>query len=483
MGRPVTEDRTYQLAILNGSVVTPDGVERLDIYVDDGRIAVLAAHGVESHAARETVDASGLLVIPGGIDPHVHADLDVHLVDGTVEHGGTSVDLSRAAIYGGTTTLIDFAWNDGTESLRTTVEQRDSTWAGESLCDYSFHVGLLNALSPERLDQVPGIIADGFPSFKIFTTNVFPNAPLRFKLPLESVRPLAEVVSESDGLLVIHAEDDELVMDAYAEAIATGRTQLDQMSRVHSTLSERVAIARVLSATEDVPGARLYFMHVSAGDGVREIAKARAQERSVWGETLHQYLLVNDDEYERPEGVLFHTYPSIKGEADSEELWRGIERGEIATIATDAVCTPLAWKMQGQNIDTAVGGNVGIEPRVAIMYTEMVEKRGMPVGVFVDEIATNAAKLMDMYPRKGVIALGSDADLAALDITGWRTIDAADLHESDYTPWQDRSVTGWPTLTVLAGRVLMRDGELLDHEPHGLLIGRSPKDHVEPITR
>jgi dihydropyrimidinase len=164
------------------------------------------------------------------------------------------------------------------------------------------------------------------------------------------------------------------------------------------------------------------------------------------------------EDYKRPNGQMYHTYPSLKSQDDQNQLWQGTVDRTIHTVATDEVCCALNVKVLGKRIDDTTGGNVGVEPRVAIMYSEMVGRRGYPLEKFVDLVSTNAAKIMGLYPRKGTLAAGSDADIAVLDPAKRMVLTNEMLHESDYSPWEGHEVHAWPCLTVLRGKVVVEDG-------------------------
>jgi dihydropyrimidinase len=215
----------------------------------------------------------------------------------------------------------------------------------------------------------------------------------------------------------------------------------------------------VIRLAEKVPGTALYMMHVSAATGVSAIHEARRRGTPIYGESLHQYMLYSSEDYKRPNGQIYHTYPSLKGPEDHAALWQGTLDGSINCVATDEICCTLKQKLQGIRIDDTTGGNAGVEPRVALMYTEMVGKRGYSLRRYADLVSTNAAKIMGLYPRKGAIAAGSDADICVLDPADQRTIRAEDLHEADYTPWEGRKMDAWPCLTVLRGKIVVEKGE------------------------
>jgi dihydropyrimidinase len=167
------------------------------------------------------------------------------------------------------------------------------------------------------------------------------------------------------------------------------------------------------------------------------------------------------EDYKRPNGQIYHTYPSLKSAEDQAALWAGTLDGCINCVATDEICCTLAKKLQGVRIDDTTGGNAGVEPRVALMYTEMVGRRGYSLNRFVDLVSSNAARIMGLYPRKGALVAGADADICVLDPADKRTIRAEDLHEADYTPWEGRKMEAWPCLTLLRGKVVVENGTWL----------------------
>jgi dihydropyrimidinase len=202
----------------------------------------------------------------------------------------------------------------------------------------------------------------------------------------------------------------------------------------------------------------------------------------VYGETLHQYLMYTDEDYKRPNGQMYHTYPSLKSQADQDELWTGTVDGTIHSVATDEVCCSLNVKTIGKRIDDTTGGNVGVEPRVAIMYTEMVGRRGYTLEKFVDLVSTNAAKIMGLYPRKGALVPGADADITVLDPAKRTVLRKEMLHEQDYSPWEGHEVYVWPCLTVLRGKVVMEEGVLNASLQDGKYLLRSIPDEIRRGT-
>ena len=287
-----------------------------------------------------------------------------------------------------------------------------------------------------------------------------------------------KVIAAHGGLGVIHAEDDDIVMHMYDKLIAENRAEFENMAEVHNALSEELSFRRVIRLAENVPGTALYMMHTSAASGVEAVAESRARGFPIYGETLHQYLMFTSDDYRRPRGQIYHTYPSLKSKADQRALWAGLRDGVIHTVATDEICCTLAVKLQGRRIDDTTGGNAGVEPRLAVMYTQMVSERGWPLETFVELTSTNAAKLMGLYPRKGALAVGADADVTVLDPGEARTVRNADLHESDYTPWEGQEVSVWPTVTVLRGKVVVENGAFHGDPADGRYLRRTIPEWV-----
>ena len=268
-----------------------------------------------------------------------------------------------------------------------------------------------------------------------------------------------QVLAKAGGLGVIHAEDNDIVMHMYAKLIGEGRIGFEHLAEVHNALSEDLSFRRILRLAESVPGTALYMMHVSAATGVAAIGEARAKGCRSTAKRLHQYMLHTAEDYKLPNGQIYHTYPSLKSEADRQALWEGTLSGGINCVATDELCCSLREKTMGKRIDDTTGGNSGVEPRLAVMYTEMVERRGYSLRRYVDLVSTNAAKIMGLYPRKGAIAIGSDADITILDPSRRGKVRKEDLHETDYTPWEGHEIFAWPMLTILRGKVVVEDGQ------------------------
>ena len=446
------------LVLRGDTVVTPQGVGAFDVAIAGEKIVAIAAHGSLpiSDGAR-LIDATGKIVMPGGIDPHVHCKWFLPNPDGTAGLTDPPDVVGKAAVHGGTTTVIDFTRASQGANLQDAITQRETDWHGHCACDYAQHIMVEGALPIDLPGQLAEAIQAGFPTVKIFTTDITPNRKGRM-VDFGDIWEVFQVLAAQRGLGVIHSEDNDIVMHMYGKLIREGRTGFENMAEVHNTLSEDVSFRRVIRLAEKVPGTALYMMHTSAASGVSAIREARARGVPIYGESLHQYMLKTKEDYKTPRGQIYHTYPSLKSAEDQAALWAGTLDGCINCVATDEICCTLAKKLQGARIDDTTGGNAGVEPRVALMYTEMVGKRGYSLPHYVDLVSTNAAKIMGLYPRKGALAAGSDADICVLDPADKRVIRAEDLHETDYTPWEGRKMEAWPCLTILRGKTVVENG-------------------------
>jgi dihydropyrimidinase len=423
--------------------------------------------------AQQIVDASGQLVVPGGIEPHAHL---AHFISMRTESEmytlGPEEDTVGMA-FGGVTTHIDFCQVFPDMPAQEALERRMSRWKGQSLIDYAFHVNFLGGTPIRAFDQVPELIEAGFASFKVFTCNVLPPRPPRrpYRMDFGRIGLLMEKVAASSGIMVVHAEDDDIIQFNYELFKLEARTAGTNLHLVHSKLSEQLSFARTTQLAQ-TKHAAVYFVHASALEGVDAVQHARAAGQPVYGETLHQYLCHTADEYAQPGGYRFHTYPSVKLKEDQEALWRGLLDGCLSTVGTDEFPTTREVKLMGNTIEDVTGGNLGAEARMGIVYTEGVSKRGMSLRRFVDVTSTNAAKILGLYPRKGVLAIGSDADIVLMDTRARRRLSMTDFHVADYSPWEGWEVTAWPTTTILRGHTISQNGTLLGRPGDGQFIPR-----------
>ncbi len=468
------------MIIKGGQVVTPSGVGNWDVAVQGERIVAVALPGVLPEEGASIVDASGKIVVPGGIEPHAHAAANVQpgspeTVPGTPNAG--PLDHSLGAIWGGTTTVVDFAPVPNEGDLAAGIHDFISPWIGNAYTDYSTHCIYRNSNTPDAISRYKELLDAGFPSIKIFTTDIRPPEGRAHTLtPVGKIDTgrLDDVMSQiarHGGVLAVHGEDDELVMYNYLLAQQRGQWDWYNVHLIHSKTVEDLAFRSVLRLAERNE-VGLYFVHVTAKEGMDAIAEARSRNMPVYGEVLTLALSFNCDQYQEEDGMKYHTYPSLKYEDDRQDLWKGLLRQDLAFTATDSSFTTYLDKIAGRNVVDVRGGNIGIEIRMGVNYTEGVVKRGMSLENYAAATSTNAAKLLGMYPKKGAIAVGSDADITIIDPSVKKALTMADLHVRDYNPWEGWEVEGWPTTVILRGNIMVDNGQLVGQPTMGQLIPR-----------
>jgi dihydropyrimidinase len=467
------------LLIRGGHVVTPFEEGVFDIGVVDERIAFVAAPGAISTEATQEIDATGRFVFPGGVEPHAHVHEPMH----RGWTGGEEVWLqppegaTRAALFGGTTTVISFAFMDVHVEQRefdanVAVEQRTRLFAGRSYTDFAFHPVLTGTPSDETMASIADAVADGTVTFKFFTTDLT-TTQSGIRLDNGSARTLLAECARLGAMAMVHAEDDDLIKYMEAKLRREGRTELRNVHLVHTNVGEEIAVRTVARLADEV-GAALYVAHVCGQPALDAIAELRAAGAPLYGEVLHNCLCFSLEDYDKPDGAIYHIGMGLRPREDGEALWAGLRDGRLSTLATDEYTTSRAVKLAGTDIESTPGGHVGIETRGIIGLSEGLHRHGFTLRRFVEVFSTNPARVTGLYPRKGVIAPGSDADLVLWDPEVERTIMLDDLHHAgDYSPWEGWRVRGWPVTTVLRGRVVVAEGRLLGTPGDGRFVRRT----------
>ena len=462
------------ILIKGGTVVTPGGAGSFDVLISGETIRAVTEPGADAPSDARVIDATGKIVVPGGIEPHAH-------IGGPRQPERSGAEpVSLAAIWGGTTTVLDFATQVPGHDLRHALDEAAERWQGNAYTDYSYHPIFTKGASRAHIRQIPELVQDGFPSFKIFTTSIRPPSP-QMQNNMTDFGRLASIMDEvaaARAILMVHSEDDDMVHYNYDNAKEDGLWDWWHMHHIHSNLSEDVSFRRVarLAAKKDCA---IYFVHVSAREGLDTVEEARRLGRPVYGETLHNYACFSADNYREDYGMKYHTYPSLKSEDDRGSLWQGLVDGRISTVATDLVSTTWEEKTRFKTVADVTGGHNGIETRMGIAYSVGVVELGMSLERFVDITAANAAKIFGMYPKKGAIAPGSDADICVLDPAFERTLTLDDLHLEDYSIWEGWPVHGWPETVLLRGSVVIENRTLADASPSmGRLLERSISSDV-----
>ena len=470
------------LVLRGGQVVTPQRVAKMDVAILGEKIVAVTEPGILDVESARTIDASGRIVVPGGIEPHAHIATPVpQLWTGQPGVETQSPEAaSRAAAFGGTTMLIDFARPLYGATPLEAVEQRVQRFSGHSYIDFAFHCVFNGVSPPEHVAQIRELISSGVASMKVWTITR-PGDPPNPATDDGHLWAVMDQVAQHNGIVAVHGEDEAIVEFMTDKLKREGRDQAYNIHLAHNNLSEDITFRKTVRMAQRT-GAGVYFVHVTAREGVEAIVKGRADGLPIYGEVLHHFLCFTSEDYKKPEGNLYHTNPGLKFAEDRDALWGGFTGGAISTVATDEYTTPKAPKLAGTTIETIQGGHNGIETRLMVAYSEGVAKGRVSLQRFVELTSSNAARVMGMYPRKGVIAVGSDADIVLIDPGVRKTIALSDLHaDSDYSIWEGTEVQGWPVTTILRGAVIVEDGKLLGGPQRGQFVKRKIASDV--LTR
>jgi dihydropyrimidinase len=458
-----TPNMTFDTLIAGGTAVTVDGVAEADIGVTGGRIAAVAAKLAGNATATREIDASGLLVLPGGIDVHTHFETNI----GEQRTADDFESGSRAAAAGGITTVVNFAIQHGGSLADTVAEEIRKAEAGAHI-DVGFHVGVTSC-DPATAAEVEGLVAAGFPSFKMFTA-VGEHA-------LSDVESLAllQAVGDAGGIVMVHAEDGALIEHLSARLLAAGRGGVEYLNAARPTAAEALAVTKIAEYGRQA-GCPVYIVHLSCNDALDAVRRARSAGAEVYVETRPAYLFMDSSIYDRPDGAKFVTWPPIRGRADQQALWDGIRTGEIQTYATDHTTWTVAEKLApGLTFATVPGGVSNVQTSLGMLYSEGVGRGRISLSQLVALVSTNPAKLFGMWPRKGSLSIGADADLVLLDPHREFAITRSRMQSaSDFDPYEGRSARGWPVLTMSRGEVIASKDEILSAPGRGQILRRAP---------
>jgi dihydropyrimidinase len=457
------------LLITGGDVVSSSSVARMDVGIQDGKIAFLAAPGAVEVDAKRRIDGSGKLVVPGGVDAHVHFSFPLS-ADISAQ---SSTWGSRAAAFGGTTTFLDFARQQDSGSLLEAIAaKRDELKRDRPSIDYGLHAMITGNSSLDVLSEMREAITDGVSSFKMFTTFTSDNVAGTGGLYSDDGRiwGVMSRAARDDGTVMVHCEDDSLIAHNIHCLYHEGRQHARNVAEARTALAEEAAIRRMLLLARR-SGAPLYVCHITSRDGLEAVHESRGIRTPIYGEVLHHNLSHTAERYAQPDGPLYHTYPGLKHEQDKLALWDGVRDGVLDTVSSDDFTFPRAVKLAGQTVDTVSAGHNGIETRMGVFYSEAVARRRLPVTRFVELTAERPARIFGLYPRKGVIAPGSDADVVLIDPAAGHVIRQDGLHsQCDYSVWDGWDCPGYPVTTVLRGEILVEDGEWAGAEGTGQFV-------------
>ena len=450
------------LVIERGTLITPGGTYIADLGIRDGKIAVIA----NNLSGSKIIDARDKLVIPGGVDPHVHLEMPVgQTISCDDWETGT-----RAAAFGGTTTLIDFVEPESGQSLMQAFHDRHMLAKERANIDFGFHM----TLTPDNrisLSELSEIFEAGMTSFKMYTTYE------GFRLSNTELLNNMAAVRGVGGICLIHAENDAMITWLQNKFLQTGKTNPKYHPLSRPNIAEGESIHRVLGLAS-IAKAPVYIVHVSTKQGAKILDEFRLHNNLVFGETCPQYLLLTDLEYAREgfEGAKFVCSPPLRGEEDQKALWYALAMGALQTVGTDHC--PFNFKGQKdlglQDFTKIPGGLPGIESRLALLYTFGVGQGRLTVNQWVEACCTNPARIFGLYPKKGALVPGADADIVIFDPQKEVTISTDTLHENvDYTPYAGYEIQGFPIITIARGKVLVKDGRYSGPKGHGRYLSRT----------
>jgi dihydropyrimidinase len=458
--------------ISNGTVVTSDASYPADILIDGETIAQigrdLAAGGL---TADETIDATDRYVIPGGIDVHTHMELPFGgtFAKDTFETG------SRAAAFGGTTSIVDFAVQARGKSLREGLDTWMAKAEGNAVADYGFHM-IMSDVNDATLAEMDQLVAEGVPDFKLFTA--YPGV---FFSDDGAIFRAMQQTAKNGGLIMMHAENG-LAIDIVANQTAeSGKTDPYWHGVARYPIFEGEATNRVIRLAE-AAGAPVYIVHLSSRDALNEVRAARDRGSKTFAETCPQYLFLSlDDMGNGFEGSKFVCSPPLRPKDHWDDLWNGLIKDDLQLVATDH----CPFDFHGQkdlgrgDFRKVPNGLPGVEDRVDLLHDGGVVGGRISRERWVEIISTAPARLFGMYPRKGAIAVGSDADIVIYDPTRRHTISAKTHHmDVDYSCYEGREVVGGSDIVLSRGTVIVRDGAFTGRKGHGRFIRRDPADFV-----
>ena len=456
----------FDTLIVNGRVVTATDTYPGEIAISAGKIEAIGK-GLPRDNAKRVIDAANKYVLPGGIDVHTHLDMPFG--------GTTSADDfetgTRAAAFGGTTTLIDFAIQYKGQTLRTAFDAWMQKASGKAVTDYAFHC-IITDLGAAQLEEMNAFVREGVTSFKLFMA--YPGV---FMLDDASIFKAFRAAAKNGGLVCMHAENGNAIDVIVQQALAEGKKAPKYHALTRPTTAEAEATSRAIALAE-MAGAPVYIVHLSCNDALEKVREARDRGLPVYAETCPQYLYLSLENMEAPgfEGAKYVFTPPLREKWHQEKLWNGLKHDHLQVVSTDHC--PFCFKEQkelGKDDFTKIpNGGPGIEHRMSLIYSGGVAKGRVSVNRFVELVSTTPAKLFGLYPRKGTIAVGSDADLVIFDPNGKHTISCKTHHmRVDYSMFEGIEVTGMPDVVLSRGNVVVEGNQFRGRAGAGQFLRRA----------
>lgn len=447
------------LIIRNGTVVTASDMYQADVGIEAGKVKHI---GQGLGPAAKEIDAKGKYLFPGGVDVHTHVDV-------TLMGQRTADDFysgTVAAACGGVTTIVDYAFPERGQSIQGSIEAWQQKAQGKAVIDYGLHPAIFEP-TPQIIAEMADAVADGYTSFKLFMIGI-----ARFdELAPQYLKVIAQA-GRLGALTNIHAEDQCLLSYLSEQFTAAGKLGVRHFADSRPRLAEGLAVQRAITMARYAE-APIYLVHLSCEEALAPIREARARGQVVYGETRPLYLHLSRERFEEPDGERYVGWPPLREASQMQAIWDGLRTDTLQTVATDHVAWNLAQKKTGKTVDELLPGVSNLETLLPMLYSEGVGKGRISLNRFVEVISTNPAKLFGLYPQKGTIAVGADADILVFDSQKEVTIQHRDMHSrADYELYEGFQVTGWPVLTLSRGEVIVENGKVLGQAGRGRLLKR-----------
>lgn len=450
------------ILIKDGTLVSASGRVQADLFLQDGRI-VQVGENLEAPGGTEVLDASGCYVLPGCVDPHVH----LLLTSGSFTTADGYFTTTRSAACGGVTTVLDFAQQLAGESLLEAVQKRREECEGEASVDFSFHCNPTD-VSDGQVRELAALREAGVTSLKVYTTY----KQAGFYLDAHSILRVMEEAVKQGISVSVHAEYDDLVEGFAAEYVAEGKNGLEYHGEARPPIVEELAVANVLHLAATT-GVAVYFVHLSSPRSVQMVEEAAARGTRAIAETCPHFLVLDDSAYLSEDPRSYVMTPPLRNLESQEGLWRHLLDGAVSTVGSDHCGYTLAQREGVQSFRDVAPGVPGVEATLPLMYTCGVMRRGMPLERLVSLISTTPARLFGLYPQKGSLMVGTDADVTVYDPEPRGVFRASEMHsEAGYTPYEGLERIGEVRTTLCRGRIVYREGEFVGERGFGRFLKR-----------
>jgi dihydropyrimidinase len=468
----------YDLVIRGGRVATASDVFDADVGIAGEAVAAI---GRDLPAGKREIDARGRLVLPGGVDSHAHIE---QLSAAGITNADTFESATTSAAFGGTTTVISFAAQHVGMRLPQVLHEYHALARKGAVIDYAFHMIIADPTAETLARDIPALVKEGHASIKIFMTYDL------LKIDDEPLLDILVAARESGAMLCAHAENHGIIAWMVKRLLARGYTHPKYHAISHARFSEADAFNRLIgmAALVDQP---IMIFHVSTAEGARVIRAARGEGLKVFAETCPQYLFLTAEDLNKPgaEGAKWMCSPPPRTTADQEALWQALALGDLQTISSDHA--PYRFDESGKlragpnpNFKQVANGLPGLEVRLPLLFDAMVSKGRLGLEKFVELTATAPAKIYNLHPRKGSIAIGADADIAIWDPSREVTVSDAMMHDlTGYTPYAGRTLRGWPVTVLSRGRVIVADGKRVAEPGSGRFLARTGGEAAKPTGR